>query len=95
MTNQNKQPASPAAAGTAGKQVHDWVVAVDRSLCIGAASCVAVAPQAFGLDDEAKAYVLETADKETKDALLDAAKVCPVAAIMITEKKTGKRIFPK
>ncbi len=77
------------------KDVHDWVVTVDRSLCIGAASCMAVAPKAFALDDEAKAYVLETANEETKEAVLDAARVCPVAAILIKDKKTGKRIFPK
>lgn len=75
------------------KKVHGWDIYIDRELCIGAASCMAVAPEAFELDSEAKAVLKPTASKETKEALLDAARVCPVAAIIITEK--GKRIFPK
>lgn len=75
--------------------VSDWNIMIDRDLCIGAASCVAVAPQAFDLDTEAKAILLKTAPNETKETVLDAARVCPVAAIIITDKKTGKRIYPK
>jgi len=73
----------------------DWKVWVDRDLCIGAASCVAVAPKAFTLDDEAKAVVLDTIDQEQKETIVDAAKACPVAAIFIEDIKTGKRVFPK
>ncbi|PJE62812.1 ferredoxin [Candidatus Roizmanbacteria bacterium CG10_big_fil_rev_8_21_14_0_10_39_6] len=72
-----------------------WKVWVDRDLCIGVASCVAVAPSAFSLDNEAKAVVLDTIDQEQKETILDAARACPVAAIFIEEIKSGKRIFPK
>jgi len=48
----------------------------------------------FALDSEAKAVILDTAIEEEKDVILDAAKGCPVAAIII-EDKDGKRIFPK
>ena len=72
-----------------------WKVWVDRDLCIGAASCVAIAPNAFSLDNESKAVVLDTFDKEQKKNIIDAAQACPVAAIFIEEIKTGKRIFPK
>ncbi|KKS81321.1 MAG: hypothetical protein UV55_C0016G0027 [Candidatus Gottesmanbacteria bacterium GW2011_GWC1_43_10] len=34
-----------------------YKVTVDRNLCIGAGSCVAVAPLAFALDNEAKAIL--------------------------------------
>lgn len=74
--------------------VHDWKIHIDRDLCIGAATCIAVAEKAFALDDEAKAILLDTASQESKEALLDAAKACPVAAIIIEDLK-GNRIFPK
>jgi len=76
------------------KQIHNWKVTVDRRLCIGAATCIALAEKTFKLDKEAKAIILETAEKNTQQEILDAAKSCPVAAIII-EDKNGKRIFPK
>ncbi|MBP9813630.1 ferredoxin [Candidatus Woesebacteria bacterium] len=66
---------------------------IDRSLCIGAATCVAMAPKAWTLDDEAKAIILDTSEEETDEALLEAAKSCPVMAIFITDD-TGKQIYP-
>ncbi|OGK18480.1 hypothetical protein A2866_00710 [Candidatus Roizmanbacteria bacterium RIFCSPHIGHO2_01_FULL_39_8] len=66
---------------------------VDRDLCIGAATCVAIAPQTFVLDSEAKAIILATADNDPDNVIIDAAKGCPVAAIII-EDETGKKIFP-
>lgn len=68
-------------------------VSIDRSLCIGAASCVAVAPKTFALDNEAKAIILDTAGEEQPEAILDAAKACPVAAIIVQDE-SGKQVFP-
>lgn len=70
-----------------------YKVRVDRNLCIGAGSCVAVAPKAFALDNEAKAIVLPTAGEENDQTLLEGAKACPTAAIIVTDE-TGKQIFP-
>ena len=66
---------------------------IDRDLCIGAATCVALAPKAWALDDEAKAIILDTSEEESNDALLEAAKGCPVMAIFITDEN-GKQIYP-
>jgi ferredoxin len=66
---------------------------IDRNLCIGAATCIALAPKAWALDDEAKAIILDTAGDESDEALLEAAKGCPVMAITITDD-TGKQLFP-
>lgn len=33
-------------------------IEIDRDLCIGAASCVALAAKTFGLDQEGKVYIL-------------------------------------
>lgn len=82
-----KNPSGPVIIGKLN-------VTVDRNLCIGAATCIAVAPQTFILDDEAKAIILESANQETPDTIIESAKACPVAAIIITDE-TGKRIFPE
>lgn len=80
-------------------------VKVDRALCIGAASCVAIAPKTFELDAEGKAVILrkdgtkssdiiqyENID-DTEENILNAAKSCPVDAIIITEvDDQGKEI---
>lgn len=66
---------------------------IDQNLCIGAATCIAVAPKAWALDDEAKAIILPTALEETDETLLEAAKSCPVMAIIITDLH-GKQVFP-
>lgn len=87
MNNIKINPSGP-------KLINKWKVWVDRDLCIGAATCVAIAEKTFALDKENKAIILDTAKKEAKEAILDAAKGCPVAAIII-EDETGKRIYPK
>ncbi len=74
-------------------KVQGITVTVDRDLCIGAAPCVAIAPKMFELDGEAKAVVLETADEEQQETIIEAAKSCPVAAIIIHDDQ-GKQIFP-
>jgi len=76
------------------QKIHGWKVKVDRGLCIGAATCVALAGKTFTLDKEAKAVILETAAEDTKEMILDAARGCPTAAIII-EDENGKQIFPK
>jgi len=74
-------------------KVNKLTVKVDRDLCIGAATCIAVAPKTYLLDSEAKAIILKTAVEETSETIIDSAKACPVAAIIITDEK-GQRIFP-
>lgn len=78
---------------TAPIKIGNLTYTIDRNLCIGAASCVAVAPKAYALDDEAKAIFLNSASEETPQTMLDAAKSCPVAAIIIHDEN-GKQTFP-
>lgn len=82
-------------------------VQVDPDLCIGAASCVTIAPETFQLNDENKAYVLdhgleptprtyerwlEVTDEEKENILL-AAQSCPTLAIFIFDE-AGVQLFP-
>jgi ferredoxin len=75
------------------RKIRNFTMRIDRDLCIGAATCVALAPKAWALDDEAKAIILDTTEEETDNALLEAAKGCPVMAIFITDD-TGKQLYP-
>lgn len=75
------------------RKIRKLTMRIERNLCIGAATCVALAPKAWALDDEAKAIILDTSDQESDDMLIEAAKGCPVMAIFITDD-TGKQIFP-
>ena len=75
------------------KKIGQYTITIDRDLCIGAASCIAVAPKAYQLDNEAKAIFLDTAAQESPQALLDSAQACPVAAIIIHDEQ-GKQIYP-
>lgn len=70
-------------------------ITVDREKCIGAASCVAVAPKTFQLDDENKAVVLDMAGWNSNEEIQMAAKSCPTLAIIIEDGETGGRIFPE
>ncbi len=75
------------------RKIRNLTMRIDRDLCIGAATCIALAPKAWALDDEAKAIILDTASEETDDALLEAAKGCPVMAIFLTDE-SGKQVYP-
>jgi len=65
---------------------------VDRNLCIGAASCIAVAPGVFALDEENKAYVVDENGADQEIILL-AAQSCPTRAIILYDED-GNQIYP-
>lgn len=68
-------------------------ITIDRDLCIGAATCLAIAPEVFALDNEAKAIILDCTDETPQDVIIDAARACPTAAIII-QNETGEQVFP-
>lgn len=91
MDNQaTKDPQNPSGP----VQVRNWKVHVDRDLCIGAATCVAIAPKTFALDSQAKAIILSSVLDDTDATILDSARGCPVAAIII-EDANGNKVFPQ
>lgn len=75
------------------RKIRNLTMRIDRDLCIGAATCVALAPKAWALDEEAKAIILDTSDEESDESLMEAAKSCPVMAIFITDEN-GKQMYP-
>lgn len=83
-------------------------IKVDPDLCIGAASCVTVAPESFRLNEENKAWVLENGQEpsghtyervvevteEEKENILLAAQSCPTLAVFVYDE-SGKQLFPE
>ena len=69
-------------------------VVVDKDLCIGSASCVAIAPDVLDLGDDGKAYVKEGADLSQVEAIMDAARSCPVSAIQVFDAD-GNQLYPE
>jgi len=58
-------------------------IEVDRELCIGAASCIGVAPEAFELDEENIAIVKNSWQELSDDVLIQSAESCPTKAIFV------------
>ncbi len=85
MANQKEYPRAKEGSNI-GK------IVIDRDLCIGAASCVAVAPAIFELDAENKVIVID-ANAVDDETLKQAAQSCPTKAILLFDKE-GKQIYP-
>lgn len=82
-------------------------IVVDPDLCIGAASCVTIAPDVFTLNTENKAEVLDHGQvldapsysreveftPEELEAVIMGAQSCPTLAITVTDE-TGKQLYP-
>lgn len=75
------------------QQVGKYTIQVINNKCIGAASCVAIAPGTFKLNEQNIAEVIsQTGD--APDIQLLAGQSCPTAAIVITDNETGQQVWP-
>ena len=68
-------------------------VRVDRELCKGAGSCVAIAPKVFQLDRDDKAVMID-AHGEDDDTIWEAAESCPFDAIILEDEESGEWLYP-
>jgi len=68
-------------------------IVIDRDLCIGAASCIAVSGLTYELDNENKVVVIG-ADAVDDETLMMSAESCPTKAILLFDKE-GQQVFPK
>lgn len=59
-------------------------ITIDRDKCVGAAACVAIAPEVFQLDDEDKATVIDPEGAPIQD-IKEAEARCPTSAISVEE----------
>ena len=69
-----------------------WLVTVGAG-CIGAGSCIGVAPQRFVLGDDDRSYPTG-ALIEPDDTVLDAVASCPMEAITVHDATTGEPVEP-
>ncbi len=65
-------------------------VRIDRATCAGTANCQYWAPDAFDLDDDNKAVVLDGA-ADDEEAVLAAAEGCPTGSIHVW--RDGKKLI--
>lgn len=70
-----------------------YKVVVIPSKCIGAASCVAIAPKTFKLNQQNIADVLPGEHEDDQTVLL-AAQSCPTAAVEVYDE-SGKKLWPR
>lgn len=68
-------------------------IEVDRELCTSVATCIAVAPNTFELDDDGIATI-KNPQGDDEQTILQAAESCPVRAIIIKDDN-GQQIYPK
>ncbi len=80
------------------------IVKVDQDLCVGAESCVTLAPEVFALDESqlggprwgSEPLGMREVEEKTLDSerIILAAKSCPYQAIIVHDAKTGEQIVP-
>ena len=89
MANQREYPRAKEGSNIAK-------IVIDRDLCIGAASCIAVASATFELDGENKVVVTggDGANAVDDETLIMAAQSCPTNAILLFDK-SGAQVYPK
>jgi ferredoxin len=93
VVNQPSSPDQSNPSGGAGKAVQKiGKIVVDRELCIGAASCIALAGATFELDEENKA-VVKNPKGDTDEEIHAAAVSCPTNAIFLYDED-GNQIYP-
>jgi len=78
-------------------------VSIDQDLCMGAESCVALAPEVFSLDESqlgrrTSTEPLGMIDVEEgtvdSDRIIRAAKSCPYKAIRVRDTKADEQVVP-
>lgn len=67
-------------------------IVVDRDLCIGAGTCVVLAPGTFELDDENIAVVIDEEGNSAEEILMG-AESCPTKAIFLYDEN-DEQIYP-
>lgn len=80
-------------ANSEWQKAKKYRIKIDRNLCIGAASCVALAMKTFALDEENKAEVVDQ-EGDLPETVKLAAESCPTKAIILENLETGEQEYP-
>ncbi len=79
-------------------RTHDLSVNVDKSLCIGCCSCETIAPNVFAVDKLKHINPKSSVHNPygaSENKIMDAAETCPTKAILIDDKNSKRRIYPR
>jgi len=77
---------------------HNLSVNIDKSLCIGCCSCETIAPKVFSVDKlkhinpKSSVHNLYGSNEEK---IMDAAETCPTKAILVDDKNSKRRVYPR
>jgi ferredoxin len=66
-----------------------YIATIDAGACAAHGDCEAIAPEIFAIDDIA--VVVGTGPDEL---MLEAARVCPSVAIVVTDADSGRQVYP-
>jgi ferredoxin len=66
-----------------------YTATIDSAACAAHGDCEAIAPEIFAIEDVA--VVVGTGPDEL---LLEAARICPSVAIVVTDNETGEAVYP-
>jgi ferredoxin len=66
-----------------------YTATIDSAACAAHGDCEAIAPEIFAIEDVA--VVVGTGPDEL---MLEAARICPSVAIVVTDRETGEQVFP-
>jgi ferredoxin len=66
-----------------------YVATIDAGACSAHGDCEVIAPEIFALEDVA--VVVGTGPDEL---MLEAARICPSVAIVVTDGDTGEQVYP-
>ncbi len=79
-------------------------VAINQDLCVGAESCVTLAPEVFALDEsqlggprwDTEPLGMREVEERTVDSerIVRAARSCPYQAITVRDAETGEQVVP-
>lgn len=73
--------------------IHGITVKVDRTLCIGSANCVKIAPEFFELDEHNLSSFLDNPGDIEKEKIIEACEVCPTNALIVIDDN-GVQLVP-
>ena len=71
-----------------------YKITIDKNRCVGSTLCVMESPDIFALDAENQSRG-DDPNTDDDEGVLAAAHACPMNAIFIEEKETGKRVWPR
>ena len=77
---------------------HNLSVDVDKSLCIACCSCETIAPKVFCVDKLTHLNPKSTVHNlygANEEKIMDAAETCPTKAILVDDKNSKRRIYPR